>query len=179
MREVAAESPDAEAFLVQMNPRVSAQFTGHNARVLQALEAHTGKFFHFEGSEGLALDHFMVTLEGSRADVEERAVPFRVGEEVLVEIVEPHMYDADDAVAKIDGYIVSVRGAGPLVGQKLMVRIEEVGRTAAVASPIDALPPSVEETADDVESRPRRRGRRGGRRRSAETEPAAEDPIAG
>jgi ribonuclease G len=179
MREVAAGSPDAEAFLVQMNPRVSAQFTGHNARVLQALEAHTGKFFHFEGSEGLALDHFMVTLEGSRADVEERAVPFRVGEEVLVEIVEPHMYDADDAVAKIDGYIISVRGGGPLVGQKLMVRIEEVGRTAAVASPIDALPPSVEETADDVESRPRRRGRRGGRRRSAETEPAAEDPIAG
>ena len=47
--------------------------------------------------------------------VEERAVPFRVGEEVLVEIVEPHMYDADDAVAKIDGYIISVRGGGPLV----------------------------------------------------------------
>ena len=49
-------------------------------------------------------------LEGTREEVEERAVPFRAGEEVLVEIVEPHMYDADDAVAKIDGYIVSVRG---------------------------------------------------------------------
>ena len=39
-------------------------------------------------------------------------MPFRVGEEVLVEIVEPHMYAADDAVAKIDGYIISVRGGG-------------------------------------------------------------------
>ena len=53
LREVAAANPETEAFLVQMNPRVSAQFTGHNARVLHALEAETGKFFHFEGSEGL------------------------------------------------------------------------------------------------------------------------------
>jgi ribonuclease G len=179
LREVAATNPETEAFLVQMNPRVSAQFTGHNSRVLHALEAQTGKFFHFEGSEGLALDHFAVTLQGSRAEVEERAVPFRVGEEVLVEIVEPHMYDADDAVAKIDGYIISVRGGGPLVGQKLMVRIEEVGRTAAVAAPIDALPRAAEDDDDDVESRPRRRGRRGGRRRSADTEQAAEEPLAG
>jgi ribonuclease G len=179
LREVAVAAPETEAFLVQMNPRVSAQFTGHNSRVLHALEAQTGKFFHFEGSEGLALDHFAVTLQGSRAEVEERAVPFRVGEEVLVEIVEPHMYDADDAVAKIDGYIISVRGGGPLVGQKLMVRIEEVGRTAAVAAPIDALPRAAGEDDDDVESRPRRRGRRGGRRRSADTEQAAEEPLAG
>ncbi|HLW95436.1 MAG TPA: Rne/Rng family ribonuclease [Solirubrobacteraceae bacterium] len=173
LRELAASSED-EAFLVQMNPRVSAQFTGHNARVLHALEAQTGRFFHFEGSEGLALDHFAVTLQGRRQEVEERAVPFRVGEEVLVEIVEPHMYAADDAVAKIDGYIISVRGGGPLVGQKLMVRIEEVGRTAAIAAPIDE--PTVTaaaEPADDVESRPRRRGRRGGRRRSAEAEEPA------
>jgi ribonuclease G len=179
LRELGAASSD-EAFLVQMNPRVSAQFTGHNARVLHALEAETGKSFHFEGSEGLALDHFAVTLQGSRHEVEERAVPFRVGEEVLVEIVEPHMYAADDAVAKIDGYIISVRGGGPLVGQKLMVRIEEVGRTAAIAAPIDAparppAPPPAAEPDDDVESRPRRRGRRGGRRRSAETE----EPLAG
>jgi ribonuclease G len=175
LRELGVASSD-EAFLVQMNPRVSAQFTGHNARVLHALEAQTGKSFHFEGSEGLALDHFAVTLQGSRHEVEERAVPFRVGEEVLVEIVEPHMYAADDAVAKIDGYIISVRGGGPLVGQKLMVRIEEVGRTAAIAAPIDApAAPPAAEPDDDVESRPRRRGRRGGRRRSAETE----EPLAG
>jgi ribonuclease G len=178
LRELAVGDDADEAFLVQMNPRVSAQFTGHNARVLHTLESETGKYFHFEGSEGLALDHFAVTLQGSRHEVEERAVPFRVGEEVLVEIVEPHMYAADDAVAKIDGYIISVRGGGPLVGQKLMVRIEEVGRTAAVAVPIDEpgrepSPPAQDE--DDVESRPRRRGRRGGRRRSAETE----EPLAG
>ncbi len=175
LREVAAANPGVEAFLVQMNPRVSAQFTGHNARVLHALEAHTGRWFHFEGSEGLSLDHLAVTFQGTRDEVEERAVPFRVGEEVLVEIVEPHMYIADDAVAKIDGYIISVRGGGRLVGHKLMVRIEEVGRTAAVAVPIDEAPLDAPAEPDGVESAPRRRGRRGGRRRSAEAEPATEE----
>jgi ribonuclease G len=174
LREVAAGSTDVEAFLVQMNPRVSAQFTGQGARILHALEEQSGKRFHFEGSEGLALDHFAVTYEGTSEEVLERAVPFRVGDEVQVEIVEPHMYDADDGVAKIDGYIISVRGASRLVGQKLMVRIEDVGRTAAVAQPIDGPVVEPADPGDDVQSAPRRRGRRGGRRRSPEKEPASE-----
>jgi len=137
LRDVAVEHPEAEAFLVQINPRVSTQFTGHGSRVLHALEAQTGKSFLFEGSEGLALDHFAITFMGTRAEVEERALPFRQGDEVLVEIVEPHMYDIDDAVAKIDGYIISIAGAAAYVGEKRMVRIDEVGRTAASALLLD------------------------------------------
>src|SRR5579875_3892172 len=124
-----------------MNPRVSQEFTGHDARVLRAIEADTGKWFHFEGSEGLPLDHFAVLLEGDREEVLERALPFREGEEVYVEIIEPHMYNPGDAVAKVDGYIISVKEAGDAVGQKRLVRIDEVGRTAAVAVLIDSAPP--------------------------------------
>ncbi|HWY90061.1 MAG TPA: Rne/Rng family ribonuclease [Solirubrobacteraceae bacterium] len=219
LRDVAAEHPDADSLLVQMNPRVSTQFTGHGSRVLHALEAQTGKSFLFEGSEGLTLDHFAITFAGTREEVEERALPFRPGEEVLVEIVEPHMYDVDDAVAKIDGYIISIAGAAVYVGEKRMVRIDQVGRTAASAllldesgevltpaprppapakrrprkrpaqpkpagdspasEPVKAQPPEPAQVADAepsepaeagedaVQSKPRRRGRRGGRRRSA------------
>jgi ribonuclease G len=137
LRDLAAEHPDADALLVQMNPRVSTQFTGHGSRVLHALEAQTGKSFLFEGSEGLMLDHFAITFAGTREEVEERALPFRQGDEVLVEIVEPHMYDVDDAVAKIDGYIISIAGAAVHVGEKRMVRIDQVGRTAASALLLD------------------------------------------
>ena len=77
--------------------------------MLHALEEETGKHFHFEGSEGLPLDHFDVVLEGTaRRGPRGAPCPFREGDEVLVTIVEPHMYNVDDAVAKIDGYIVSV-----------------------------------------------------------------------
>ena len=257
LRDVAVEHPDVEAFLVQINPRVTAEFTRHGSRALHALEAQTSKSFLFEGSEGLALDHFAITFQGKRAEVEERALPFREGDEVLVEIVEPHMYDVDDAVAKIDGYIISIAGAAANVGEKRMVRIDHVGRTVATALLLDgsgepARPPararrrrkddaadardersaddqgragereqarargrrapadsedaearreaglsesattidsepedelasaapgadgaSRERSEDDVQSKPRRRGRRGGRRRSAVKAPAA------
>ena len=111
-----------------MNPRVSQEFTGHDARVLRAIESDTGKWFHFEGSEGLPLEHFAVLMEADREQVLERALPFREGEEVYLEIIEPHMYSAGDAVAKVDGYIISVKGAEGAVGQKRLVRIEQVGQ---------------------------------------------------
>jgi ribonuclease G len=47
------------------------------------------------------------------------------------------MYDVEDAVAKIDGYIISIAGAAPHVGEKRMVRIVTVGRTAASALLLD------------------------------------------
>ncbi len=170
MRDLAKET-EADAILLQMNPRVSAEFTRDDARTLRAIEEETGKWFHFEGSEGLPVDHFAVILEASRERVLERAVPFRAGEEVHVEIVEPHMYSPGDAVAKVDGYMIQITGAGDYVGEKHLVRIEEAGRTSAVATLVDvpARPAEVDdgsENGDGLESKPRRRGRRGGRRRS-------------
>ncbi|HEY3190114.1 MAG TPA: ribonuclease E/G, partial [Solirubrobacteraceae bacterium] len=177
MRELAARAPrKVEAFLVQMNPKVSGQFIANGARVLHALEEETGKHFHFTGSEGLPLHHFEVVLEGTLAEVRDEAVPFRAGDEVLVSIVEPHMYAVDDAVAKIDGYIVSVRGGGAHVGEKRLVRIEEAGRTSATATIVANGTGPGDGGGDALESTARRRGRRGGRRRSAATaEPSASE----
>src|SRR3954453_5563894 len=181
LRVLAKKAPKKhEAFLVQMNPRVSQVFTGNGKRVLHALEEETGRRYHFTGTEGLPLDHFDIIMEGSREEVQERAVPFREGDEVLVHIIEPHMYDVDDAVAKIDGYIISVSGGGRFVGSKRLVRIDHAGRTSATATLLDADPPPPapeppegdakdSEDGDDVESTTRRRGRRGGRRRSRAT----------
>ena len=77
------------------------------------------------------------------------------------------MYNEDDAVAKLDGYVISVSGASRLVGEKTLVRIEKVGRSAAQASLVNAPP----EQPQGEQKRPRRRGRRGGRRRRTSAEP--------
>jgi ribonuclease G len=169
LRELAAERPTPEAFLVRVHPKVAAILVGGHGRpgVLAEIEAETGKHFHFEGSEALAIDHFEVTLEGTQQEVEDRALPFREGEEVLVSIEEPHMYNEDDAVAKLDGYVISVTGASRLVGEKTLVRIEKVGRSAAQASLVNPPP----DQPQDEQKRPRRRGRRGGRRRRKSAEP--------
>jgi ribonuclease G len=135
LRMLVEEAGDAgpEAYLVRLNPRVTNWFTGDGARELQALEDETGHWFHFEGSEGLPLEHLVVTQTGTRDEIAELAVPFRVGEEVHVDIVEPHMYDPDAAVAKVDGYLITVANGLAFVGEKKLVRIEEAGRTSANA----------------------------------------------
>jgi ribonuclease G len=135
LRELVAErgADGPEAYLVRMNPKVTSHFTGDGAHGLKALERDTGRYFHFTGSEGLPLDHFAVVQEGARAEIEEQSVPFREGEEVHVDIVEPHMYSEDDAVAKVDGYLIEVADGIAYVGEKMLVRIEQAGRTSARA----------------------------------------------
>ncbi len=196
LREMVDEQPakgGAQAFLVRVNPKVAAELL-RDGSPLHELEEQSGKHFHFEGGEALPLDTFEVVESGSRAEIEERALPFQVGDEVLVRIEEPHMFNVDDAVARVDSYIVSIARAGGLVGERRLVRIESVGRSAATASLVDgsegagsaasegegedgssgereAKSPSASEGAasgGSVQSPPskRRRGRRGGRRRS-------------
>ncbi len=183
LRDLAAEKPRAPAFLVRLHPKVASILVGgHGVEgPIHEIEQETGKHFHFEGTEALPIDHFEVVLEGTSDEVEERALPFREGEEVLVHIEEPHMYNEDDAVAKLDGYVVSVSGAATLVGQKTLVRIDKVGRSAAEASLVNPPEGVTSSRSSDgaaagssepgANGRRRRRGRRGGRgrRKKAET----------
>ena len=105
-------SPKPKAFLIQVHPRVSNLLVNGPGRPLLALEDEVNKHFHFEGKEALPIDTFKVLMEGTLDSISERALPFREGEEVLVKIEEPHMYNEDDAVAKIDGYLIWVTARG-------------------------------------------------------------------
>jgi ribonuclease G len=181
LRDLAAERPNAPAFLVRLHPKVASILVGgHGVEgPIHEIEQETGRHFHFEGTEALPIDHFEVVLEGTADEIEERALPFREGEEVLVHIEEPHMYNEDDAVAKLDGYVVSVLGAATLVGEKTLVRIDKVGRSAAEASLVNppegaatraASSSSAEAPVTGSNGRRRRRGRRGGRGRRKKEE---------
>jgi ribonuclease G len=131
MRDLATR--DSEAFLLRVNPKVAAELIEPDSGLAE-LEGETGKEFHFEGGEALAIGTFELVEAGTREEIAERALPFKVGEEVLVTIEEPHMFKPDDAVARIDSYVVSVTGGGPYVGKRKLVRIDRVERAAAVAS---------------------------------------------
>jgi ribonuclease G len=171
LRELVASKPEPEAFLIRVNPKVVAKLLEEGSG-LHELEAEAGKHFHFEGGEALAVSTFEVTDEGTREEIEARALPFAVGEEVLVAIEEPHMYNVDDAIARVDSYIVSVAGGGRYVGQRRLVRIDEVARSLASASLVDngdggeAVEEGEEQQLESSGSGRRRRGRRGGRGRS-------------
>jgi ribonuclease G len=175
--DIAAGAKDAEALLLRVHPKVAAELIDPESGLAE-LEAETGKQIHFEGGDALPIDTFDLVEAGTRAEIEERALPFKVGEEVLVKIDEPHMYNPNDAVARVDSYIVSVTGGGPFVGERKLVRIERVERAAAVAS-LPGIEASNGAGGDDdgggaklesSASRSSRRGRRGGRGRSRSTQ---------
>ncbi len=174
MRDLAGE--EAEAFLLRVNPKAAAKLIEPDSGLAE-LESETGKQFHFEGGDALAIDTFEVVESGSRQAIEERALPFKVGEEVLVTVEEPHMYNPDDAVARIDSYIISIVGGGPYVGERKLVRIERAERAAAVASlpGVEAASTAAGGDGDGSQlesaaSRSHRRGRRGGPDRSRSTQ---------
>lgn len=185
LREYIADNPNSEAYLVQINPRVTNALLHTSGQPIAHLEMETGKVIMFEGGDGLPLEHFAVTLEGKVKDVEKRALPFEIGDELMVQVVEPHMYEEDAAVAKIDHYIIAIGGAMDRIGTKALVRITDVGRNVARAEIADDGPPKQRKPAskngasarndrngnsDQLESAgaksPRRRGSRGGRGRS-------------
>jgi ribonuclease G len=81
----------------------------------------------------------------------------------------------EDAVAKIDGYIISIAGAAPHVGEKRMVRIDKVGRTAASALLLDE---SGEVVRPPVRPTAAKGAGRGRRRATAAPEPAESAAVA-
>jgi ribonuclease G len=175
LRHLVREDP-AEAFLIRLNPRVSAYFTADGARELDALEAETGRYFHFEGSEGLPLDHFAVTKRGSLAEIESEAVPFSAGDEVHLNIVEPHMYNPHDAVAKVDSYVIEIENGIHFVGEKKLVRIEEATRTSARAVLVGDDAEAAAEAAKERTEKEKAAARRKPRQRTLPKKDPAPEP---
>jgi ribonuclease G len=165
LRDVAEEA--GEAHLIRVNPKVARELMRDDSGLLE-LEQETGRTFLFEGGDALPIDTFEVAESGARDEIERRALPFQIGDEVLLTIDEPHMYNPGDAVARVDALVITVTGAAPLVGERKLVRIEEIGRSSGLATLVDGVPEGSgeQDSAEGLESGTRRRGRRGGRRRS-------------
>jgi ribonuclease G len=164
---VSAERADKEAHLIRVHPKVARELMRHDSGLLE-LEEETGKTFLVEGGDALPIDTFEVAESGDREEIERRALPFQIGDEVLLTIDEPHMYNPGDAVARVDALVITVTGAASLVGERKLVRIEEIGRSSGLATLVDGVPAGADgqDSAEGLDSDARRRGRRGGRRRS-------------
>jgi ribonuclease G len=137
-----AETSSNEAFLVEVHPKVAAMLIGQGGAKLREIEEDTGKFFSFEGLDTIPIETFEVSAEGSREAIQRASLPVAEGDEVRLRIEEPHMYNTKDGIARIDGYVISVSGAGDMVGQDKRVRIDSVSRTAAYGKLVEETEPA-------------------------------------
>lgn len=132
IRRVLANS-SCEAILVEVNPSVASHLIGPGGQNLKELEKETGRNIFIRGSEGLHLEEMNVKAIGTKEEIAEKAIPVRVGDILEVLIEEPHDKNRSDGIARREGYVIDVEGAGGRVGEKVLVRIVACHRTYAKA----------------------------------------------
>jgi len=170
LRRLVAESK-SESFLVELNSQVATLLVGPGGSRLAELEKETGRRFALKGRQRAPHDHFAVLSEGKSAEVEPQAFPVELGQELEVELEEAHLHTETDAIARLDGYVITVAGAAAQVGEKVDIRIEDVGKTSAhavlVSEDGDKATPDTETPKPEGEKpkKKTRRGSRGGRGR--------------
>jgi ribonuclease G len=181
LRGLVADSK-SEAFLVELNAEVAGILIGPGASRLEELERETGRHFAFKTRPRVSPSHFDVLKEGKASAIDPDAFPVSAGQELEIELEEAHKHEERDAIARLNGYVVTVTGGGAHVGEKVKIRIERATRTAAYAVladgaaplPAAASAPAAEGASEEPKPRKRtRRGSRGGRGRKKKTEVVA------
>jgi ribonuclease G len=151
-----------EAFRVHLEEHVAEHLIGPGAARLADIEEQTKRRFFVEGKSGVPLDYFSVEAEGKLADLTP-AAPVSEGDEIRVELVEVGRHDLAAAVAKLDGYAITVADAAKQVGKTVKVRVDRVLDGTAYASLVSRAKPSADDgpiTAEAEAEKPTRAPRR-------------------
>jgi ribonuclease G len=164
LRQLMARS-QAESFHVELNSQVATLLVGPGGSRLAELEKEIGRKLVLKGRQRAAHDHFVVLEEGKAI---EQAGPVERGQELKVKLEEAHLHAETDAIARLDGYVITVTGAAAKVGEQVQIRIEDVGKTSARAV-----------LASENGEKPKKKTRRGsrggrGRKKKTPTESSAE-----
>jgi len=174
IRRLVAQSK-SKAFHIELNSQVAATLIGPGAERLAELEKETGRTLAVKGRQRAPHDHFVVLEEGSPDKVEDKAFPVERGQELEVELEEAHQHSDTDAIARVDGYVVTVKDAASRVGENVSIRIEDVSKTTARAVIAEDESANGDDPTKEKPKKKTRRGTRGGRGRKKKTETTAAD----
>ena len=132
IRKLTRESM-AKGFLIKLNTNIAALVIGTDGRNLKHLENITKKYINIQGDSKLPIDSFIISAEGSIAEIQEASKPFKTGDILDLLVEEAYFHNKNDAISRVDGYIVQIIDGGKYIGQRLKVEIKSVSKTSAVA----------------------------------------------
>ncbi len=140
MRAIKKEalSTTQPAMLVLLHPSVAAVLIGSGGSNLAALEEETGKAIYVKGSFDQKVEDIVVAAVGTKEDVEKKALPVTAGDIIDVVIEEPHMTNSRDGIARLEGYVIDVEGAGRMMGTRVKAKVSKVFKTYARARLVPA-----------------------------------------
>ncbi|BDG61466.1 Rne/Rng family ribonuclease [Caldinitratiruptor microaerophilus] len=123
----------AEAILVELHPSVAALVIGPGGAHLRQLERELGRSIFVRGNSQVDPGDLRIRALGSLAEVEAQALPVRPGQVLTVTVEEPHVTNPGDGIARLDGYVIDIDGAGGMVGRQVQVEVVRAFRTYARA----------------------------------------------
>ncbi len=133
IRRLAKESK-SKAFLVKLNPTIAALIIGQGGKNLKHLERTTKKYIAIHGDDSLSMDAFILEAEGSKEEIKKAAKPFHIGDVLDLVVEEPYMHNRNDALSRVEGYVVQIIGGKKYMGKRVKVEIKSISKTSAVAS---------------------------------------------
>ncbi|EKP94934.1 Rne/Rng family ribonuclease [Thermaerobacter subterraneus] len=132
IKRILRHSP-SEAILVEVHPSVASLLIGAGGANLRELERETGRSVFIRGREDVHLEAMHLVALGSREEVERQALPVHAGQRLELEVEERHASNQADGIARLEGYVIDIQGAGDRVGQRVVVEITRAYRTYARA----------------------------------------------
>jgi ribonuclease G len=133
-----ARQTAADTILVEANPLVAARLIGSGGSNLRELEARIGKNLYIRGSTEHHIESVTMRPLYDQADIQAHTLPVKPGQVLEVKVEEPHANNFNDGIARINGFILDIEGAGSLVGETVPVEVNKVFRTYAKARLIKA-----------------------------------------
>lgn len=128
-----ARQTSADTILVEANPLVAARLIGSGGANLRELEHRTGKNLYIRGSQGQHIESVSLRPLYDQADIQAQTLAVQTGQIMDVRVEEPHVTNTNDGIARVDGFILDIEGAGSLVGESVPVEVTKVYRTYAKA----------------------------------------------
>ena len=132
IRKLARES-NSKAYLLKLNPSIAALVIGQDGKNLKHLEIMTRKYIAVQSDIELALDSMIIVAEGSVGEIKNAAKPFKVGDIINLPVEENYLHNQNDAISRIDGYIVQIINGKNHIGKNIRVEIKSMSRTSAIA----------------------------------------------
>lgn len=123
-----------EAILLEVHPSVAAVVIGAGGSRLSYLEQRYGKYIFIKGKDDLHPEEIRIKAVGSKAKLENFAMPVREGQTIDVVLEEAHISNPKNGIARVDGYVIDVEDGADYLGLKVKVQINKTYRTYAKAS---------------------------------------------
>jgi ribonuclease G len=129
-----AARTSSPTILIEAHPAVAARLIGSGGVNLKELDQRTCKRLYIRGSTAQHIETVTMRPLYDQVDIQAGGFqPVKPGQVLEVKIEEPHVNKLNDGIARLNGFIVDIEGAGSLVGEIVPVEVSKVYRTYARA----------------------------------------------